>query len=296
MKTNNRTFLKLVCLPVALLLLSSNLTAQSNEETRIGAYKWIRSIRMTPSDIEGKDLSLEKVLSRPGQTFLVVFDDETNEQVIIKIDNYTENQTLLLTYNFNSKEKEIKDLSPEQRSSRLYDSAQRYFSVSYSDLETHAVRKEKVKAELALGVINYPLKIRFQKGNADFTGAFNLGLAANYTFPASTDQMNRWSLLFGSSLTNVNLTGSSVSQNSETLEDRSDVTAYSFAGGVMVERNKAQIGLFYGFDFLGKQNKDFYGWRYQGKPWISIGFSYSLFSKELDKAKGESPNPTQEDE
>jgi len=53
----------------------------------------------------------------------------------------------------------------------------------------------------------------------------------------------------------------------------------------MVEYQNIQAGVFVGWDHIGRINQNTYGWIYQSKPWISVGFGYAIFTKEKSKEK-----------
>lgn len=61
-----------------------------------------------------------------------------------------------------------------------------------------------------------------------------------------------------------------------TIKDNIDLAALTYAGGVVLDFNKIQFGIFAGKDRISDRNRS--NWIYQGKTWWSIGFGYSIFS------------------
>ncbi len=57
-----------------------------------------------------------------------------------------------------------------------------------------------------------------------------------------------------------------------------NIAVFSLSFGLVFEFGKAQAGIFYGWDFLNKSTETKYNWIYDRKPWISIGFGFSIFT------------------
>ncbi|MEM8907938.1 MAG: hypothetical protein AAGD05_08850, partial [Bacteroidota bacterium] len=135
---------------------------------------------------------------------------------------------------------------------------------------------------LAFGIINFPFKARFAEDRFDFSGAFNFGAAIGYKFKHKSYRKFNFSVLTGYSISTVVLDSVSVRQNAKDLSATNNFTAFSFSTGLLFEYEKVQAGIFLGWDFLNRINQDRYGWKYQGTPWLSVGFGYSIFSNEKE--------------
>ncbi|WP_428661969.1 hypothetical protein [Runella sp.] len=98
-----------------------------------------------------------------------------------------------------------------------------------------------------------------------------------------------YSLITGYSISNVILEKYSVRRNDVDLTEINNYTAFSLSIGPMIEHNRVQAGIFLGFDILSRLNQSHFGWFHQGKPWLSVGFGYSIFS---NQEENKVTNPT----
>jgi hypothetical protein len=57
-----------------------------------------------------------------------------------------------------------------------------------------------------------------------------------------------------------------------------NISALTLSFGIMAQYHKVQIVLLLGWDRISNLNNTTYGWKYQGRPWISIGLGYSIFT------------------
>ena len=131
-------------------------------------------------------------------------------------------------------------------------------------------------ASFTLGLITMPLKLRLGS-NFDFQGSFSLGTTAGIKMRISHYGPNYINVLFGASISSVSL--DSFSTNGKVPgQPLTNIAAFSPSFGTVFEFGKAQAGIFYGWDFIGKSTQSKYEWIYNGKPWISIGFGFSILN------------------
>ncbi len=286
-------------------------------DTLIGSYRWKQVIIMQEVDIEGGEAG-SKVESLAGQSFLVIDTGENKKELIIRILNYNKNKETQKYNKYNSKTKYVKfievtginedrteligmedklipinelndTISETEQKYYTIPKTQKYFKIKTSALGQYAEKYNNLSGSIVLGVLNFPFKFRPYK-KTDFTGSFNFGVAIGYIRPRSDYRKFTWSLISGYSISDIELSPVSVSKSQNTLDSINNFTALSLSYGIMTEYNKIQIGLFVGFDFLNRETQAHYGWEYQAKPWISVGFGYAIFSK---SSKTEVTNTTQ---
>jgi len=276
--------MKLLLLCLCFVTLSTN--AQTLLEASKGQYYWKNEVFIISCDQNGKIDTTEteskrKILSEVGQKFNVVdfvnntVDSKPQRFAIIKVINYDDKDKSNY-YKYNYK----KPVAPDTVD------IQRYFKVLESELLTSATKFNRVGAALSGGIISFPYKFRIQKKGNDFSGAFNLGAAMGVKLPHWDYSSFTYSLLFAATYTTINLDASSVSRNSQKLLETNDFSALSFAIGGLVEYERFQAGLFIGLDKLSTLNNETFGWKYQNKPWVSVGFGYTIFSVDKENAKG----------
>jgi hypothetical protein len=311
----NLTILILIC------SLSSAM-GQTNDISKIGLYKWKEAVFIKPCKIDGKDLKIKEgeseitapeIISKVGQKFRVlkVIDGAV---AIIQILDYTESVKIdkdkkdiqtskekkyqptsdFFKYNFIGTNENFNSLTPEQINSRNYGTNQAYFKVGVAYIDQLATKESYVSGSLAAGVINFPFKFRPQKGNVDFSGAFNFGAGIGYTFRHKSYRSFTHSLISGYSISNIVLDSSNTNQNQGKLASTNNFTAFSFSLGYLIQYQSVQAGLFIGWDRISKINHKEFDWQYQGKPWISVGFGLAIFSGQKEKGN-DKQSPTQTD-
>ncbi|WP_031530501.1 hypothetical protein [Dyadobacter crusticola] len=166
----------------------------------------------------------------------------------------------------------------------------RYFKVPLDLIQLYATKNTYNPLSFEFGLVNFPFKYRLAKARSSFNGSFNFGAALGFNFRKKSYKTTSFSFITGYSVSSTTLETSDVRRNMPDLAETNDFTSISFSAGPMIENNRVQLGLFLGFDFLGRLNQDRYGWHHQGKPWFSIGFGYTIFSKQEEKASN-STNP-----
>lgn len=296
---------------ILFLLLSFCVSAQDVSVKKIGRYSWEEAVMLQPCDFKGADEKdaggnvLPPVISLPGQGFrlLKVIDGGF---AIIQILDYTQQAASakdgkmymptinFFKYNFSGDSAAYSILKSEEANSRNYGNKQRYFKVGTSLIEDYAVKDSKIGGSLAAGVINFPFKYRPQKGNGDFSGAFNFGAGLGYKFPHKSWRQFTYSVLSGYSISNVVLDSSNANKNQGKLASSNNFTAFSFSLGVLAEYQRVQAGIFIGWDRIGKLNQREFEWQYQGKMWISVGFGFAIFSGQKEKREKDATETVQQ--
>jgi hypothetical protein len=258
----------------------------------VGTYFWTDAVQLQYCDQYGgvPDTSKALISTYKGLKFNVIRSNDSF--VVIKIldfdttKNTIKNRARIFTYNI----RPVQDdniVETKARISRFaanvnnHDGDQLYFKVSVDVFKKFGVKYSSIDGSLALGAVNFPFRYRLQKGQGDFSGAFNLGAAAGIKW--GRDSLTKWSFtvpVLSFSISNINIDSVSATKNQSLLKSTNNFTALTIATGVIVENNKIQIGAFLGWDVLSRVNQLQYGWIYQQKPWISIGIGYSIFSSD----------------
>lgn len=279
------------------------------EKDYTGEYIWNEVVLMAPSQLDGTAVignSPLPVLSKVGQKFRVVNNTVIGSDTvaIIYILDYTVSDlsqrltsrksttdkkysatSSFYKYNFSGDPATFNALPAEEVNSKNYKELQKYFKIPLKVLKKYAKRNTRIGASLAIGVINFPFKLRLQNNFNDFSGSFNLGAGIGLSIAHRNWRRFEYSIISGYSISNINLEANAVRRNQENLASTNNFTAFSFSLGILGQNDKAQVGLFIGIDQLSNINQKEYGWRYQGKPWFSIGFGYAIFSTEIEKAE-----------
>ncbi len=263
-------------LSLLLVLVCSMAWSQNEEASLIGTYFWKDAIVLRPCTITGQPVAgSEEITSLPNQYFRVIRELE-KDALVIEILKYSSELNFVrynlkggtATYNAMGKPKDLQK--------GIYEKS--YFLVSENDVQKHA--GQWVPLRFAFGIINFPFKYRIQPGRGDFSGSFNFGAGLGVKLPHKTNSNTTFSILNGYSLSNVDLDATSVRRNATELNQTNNFSALSISFGLMMENRRIQAGVFTGFDTINHINQKRFGWYYQGKPWISVGFGYAIFSNE----------------
>lgn len=284
---------------IFLMMYSVEIYANNEQESILGLYSWREVVVMIPCKIDGERITetvglikMDKISSLVGQKFRVL-DELDSNYLLIKILDYPspadaeENKTRgeeeseygnFFLYNYEGDLESYNKLDTDFRNKRIYGQKQRYFKVKSTQLRAYSRKEESIGAALNAGIINFPFRLRPQKGIVDFSGAFNFGAAIGYTFRHKSWREVKHSLLTGYSISNVVLDSMSTTRNSDKLTSTNNFTSLSFSLGYMIQYQQVQVGIFLGLDQLSRINQRTYGWIYQSKPWVSLGFGLSIFS------------------
>ena len=288
---------KLIIFFSCFLFASTVFSQNEKSEINIGKYQWLDVVLIEKlnsdftalKDAGGNNLSITTLV---GQEFRVLKID--GDIVTIIVLDYTtggdKNSTRTIKplpnffkYNFSGDATAYANLTDDEANSRSYGDKQVYFNVKKDLIKKHAREVKKIGGSLAVGVINFPFKFRPQKNEVDFSGAFNFGAGLGWTLPHKSWRKTSHSFITGYSISNVVLDAESVNQNEDKLNSTNNFTAFSFSIGYLIQYDKVQAGLFLGWDRINKINQKEFGWIYQGKPWMSIGFGLAIFSGNNEK-------------
>lgn len=164
---------------------------------------------------------------------------------------------------------------------------QRYFLINQADLDSNCVPVYAKSGSFTVGLVTMPLKLRLGH-NFDFQGSFSLGSTAGYKKRISEFNDNYVNFLFGASISTVNLdsfsTGGRVSG-----QPLNNIATFSPSLGIVFEFGRAQAGVFYGWDMLSRSMQSQYQWIHNKRPWISVGFGFTIFNVNSQGGQGGAP-------
>lgn len=150
---------------------------------------------------------------------------------------------------------------------------QRFFLISAEDFNNNSQEYYHRKPTFTAGTVIIPIKIRFNQ--FDFSKDVTLGTTVGVRQRMSPYSNNFANLLLGFGVSSVSLDSISTRGTVMQPTDRSALTA---SLGFVLEFNTVQVGIFTGLDYIS--NNEQTNWVYQGKPWLSIGFGYSILSRQ----------------
>jgi len=243
--------------------------------TYIGRYKFAYTIVIQACKSFNDTTSIPyTVPTLVGQQFDVIYVDPNANLAIIRIIDYKKRG------NANSPLFSVYNMYPYGLSGPMgvQTKGQIYFRIKISDLIQYAIKDDKIKTSMALGVMYVPFKYRLQPHDQNYDGPFNFGAAIGLTWAHKSWRTWNIATVVGISLANIQLDTSSVRQNAELLTKTNNFGAISLSVGAVFQFEKVQAGIFMGCDRLSNNNDKTFDWKYQGTPWISIGFGYSIFS------------------
>ncbi|MFK7905425.1 MAG: hypothetical protein AB8B69_09885 [Chitinophagales bacterium] len=152
----------------------------------------------------------------------------------------------------------------------------RYFLMDKTDFKTKNQKRYSMKPSIAIGAAAVPFKIR--RDPFLFTNDVGVGSVFGPKFRLSPyNNKNFYSIVAGIGLSSIVL--DSISTEGTITDDSvsKKVSSLTVSSGVVFDFGGIEIGAFMGWDFI--DNNDNINWRYQDKPWLSVGFGYSLFHK-----------------
>lgn len=282
---------------ILIIVTTTSSYCQVDNSTLIGKYFWNDAIMMEEAeDISGRGTG-KYVVSKSGQKFIVISDHPDSLTVTLKVLDYTvknkdKNDSLnklyeatgdFYKYNYKGTSSEYKKLSSHDVNSRNYSDSQKYFLVSKSILKAHSTKYTKTRLSLAFGALSFPFKFRIQKNTIDFSSGFNMGAAIGIRLPHYSFREFTHTFLTAYSFSTINIDSTAATRNHDLLTTTNNFSAFTFSLGYMIEYDNIQAGIFVGCDHIGRINQNTYGWIYQSKPWISVGFGYAIFTKEKSK-------------
>ena len=287
---------RLLLLITLLVVITSNTFCQETENTKV--YEIRNSIAVFPCYITGKRIYQNDRFSTPpvGSKFILVRPlNATNDTIIIRYLLWTNKKDSLLRKYYNdpmikSEWDTTKNRSQPPRwdidsgkiSATDYgDRVDKYFMIQRYDLDSNCVKvyNSGIKsAVFTIGLVTMPLKLRLGS-NFDFQGNLSLGTTAGIKIRMSKYSFNYINLLLGTSISTISL-DSFNTKGKAIGQPITNIAVFSPSFGVVFEFGKAQAGVFYGWDILNKSTQSKYEWIYNKKPWLSIGFGFSIFGIE----------------
>ncbi|MEO5684679.1 MAG: hypothetical protein ABIQ88_18705 [Chitinophagaceae bacterium] len=167
----------------------------------------------------------------------------------------------------------------------------KYFMIQQYDLDSNCVKVYNAgfrSSVFTIGLVTMPLKLRLGS-NFDFQGNLSLGTTAGVKIRLSRFSANYVNVLLGTAISTISL-DSFNTRGKVAGQPISNMAVFSPSLGVVFEFGRAQAGLFYGWDILNKSTQTKYEWIYNRKPWLSIGFGFSIFNVDGSAKSAEPKN------
>lgn len=257
MKMNRLYKILLICWVSLLLSRSNNLISQNSSQvtnTLYKKYEFYLECPMYRCDIEGRKLDPERLTAQIGSKFLLI---------------ELKRDTCIIRFLVNSKKNKRKRLDFSDDDVEYY----KYFRITKAQLDYKAIPANTQTFAFTLGSVITPLKLRFTP--FDFSKDFTVGSTFGIKYTKSDFAAVTFSGLMGIGVSSVSLDSFSTKGSTRT---RQETLAFTPSIGVMMEFGNAQIGAFTGIDMLSSTNPLFDNYIYKNKPWVSLGFGYSLFT------------------
>jgi hypothetical protein len=136
------------------------------------------------------------------------------------------------------------------------------------------------QGEPVFGVLTLPIKLRGKTGSAgfDFTNDAAFGATGGWKIRLSAYSQRSVSVVLGVGLSSVALTKENTNA---TIPDASSRPAFTALGGVVLDLDKFQLGVFAGQDRISQPQMT--NWAYQGKTWFGFGIGLKIFGNETVK-------------
>jgi hypothetical protein len=292
-----------------LILLSTlqlNAFCQDSNDRRLKPYYYITEsvpIPMLECNMMGKVLD-EAIYAAPFKSSFYFVGYKGSDSVIVTFLFFTTSDTIsnkytyyekyniptnpvgkaLLNYDLIREEK----ITSKNRPAVLSADERKYFLMSRYHFENRCYPFYSTKfntAQFTVSAVTLPVKLRLN--NFDFDKNFSLGFAGGAKQRISNYKEHYINYLAALSISTNDLDSFST-RGKVATQPIKNVATFSPALGIVFEFGKAQVGIFGGVDLMSKSNRNKFDWIYHGKPWLSIGFGFSILSKESDKPKDKS--------
>ena len=270
---------------------------QDNQNTRVYEIKY--NIAVYPCDITGRKVIVnnDSMHTPPvGARFILIRPlGQNTDQFIIRYLAWNKKKSPILYDYYNkpwrpdslqwasdshNRTAGWKDRSGSRDSSgKSYSKIDKFFLVQGFDLDSNCVKIYPTgfkSAVFTIGLVTMPVKLRLGP-SFEFQGNLSLGSTAGVKIRMSRVNANFVNLLVGTSISTVTL-DSFNTKGKLNAQPLNNIAAFSPSLGLVFEFGRAQAGLFYGWDFLNKSTQVKYEWVYNKKPWISIGFGFSILN------------------
>ena len=299
---------RLLLLITVLFAITNKGTCQEPENSKV--YEIRNSIAVYPCYITGKRIYQDDKFSTPpfGSKFILVRPlNTTNDTVIIRYLVWSRKKDSGLRKYYNDpilKNEPVRKSewdsiarwgNDSEKISSTNDYGNRidkYFMIQRYDLDSNCVKvyNSGIKSVVfTVGLVTMPLKLRLGS-SFDFQGNLSLGSTAGIKVRLSKYRPNYINFLLGTSISTISL--DSFNTKGKVIgQPLTNIAVFSPSLGVVFEFGKAQAGVFYGWDILNKATQSKYEWIYNKKPWLSVGFGFSIFN--VDGKSGNPPSQTQ---
>jgi len=148
----------------------------------------------------------------------------------------------------------------------------KYFTVLKSRLDVVSKRIYRMWSP-TIGALTFPFKYRPQNGKFETT--FGIGVTGGVTWNPWRTNEHTFSLLGGISASSARVDQYSTDPAAN-VTDPSERTSVTFSLGIVYQWERLQIGVSAGIDNL--LDNEILKWRYQGKPWLTVGIGIGLFA------------------
>ena len=123
----------------------------------------------------------------------------------------------------------------------------------------------------SLGALSLPFKLRFdyKSSKIEVSGESTVGISGSIDLCHNRDFGERVSLVFAAGVTTINPNSIFNEDDEAKLKN---VPGLTFCGGLVARINRAQIGMFYGYDLADED------WHFDRKPWLSFGVGFAFLN------------------
>lgn len=240
---------------------SISLIAQEVESSR--TYKVMSPFALEDYNTKSKKASYNGKTTIPG-TFITLFK-ELPDHVIIIVNEFDESlETLREEYNFSTS------------------SGQVYFRATKEDFNAGCVKVFNTwRPIMLIGTAVVPVRVRPEPN--DFSKDISIGPSIGLKFRMIRTLPVYLNLLYSLEISSVSLNQDNTFQASNPtvpIDEVTNASALTHAGGIVLENASLQFGFFFGWDRLGNSNRKKYEWVYDKLPWYSLGFGINLFANQ----------------